>query len=101
MKLRTRWPWITALLAAAVVPVGRAIVDVGRFDLSSDDAFLDRLYLPGIRRAGDFRTAAGMTKGHVVIHNAGDRFSIDGQTVRGEKLTPEQLLQLLKQRSGS
>ncbi len=92
---------LAALLAAAVAPVSRAIVDVGHFDLSSDDAFLDRLYIPGIRRAGDLRTAAAMATGRVVIHNAGDRFSIEGHTVRAEKLTPEQLLQLLKQRSGS
>jgi Acetyl xylan esterase (AXE1) len=92
---------LAGLIATAVAPVSRAIVDVGRFDLSSDDAFLDRLYIPGIRRAGDFRTVAGMTKGRVVIHNAGDRFSVDGQTVHAEKLTPEQVLQLLKQRSGS
>src|SRR5262249_45819561 len=39
---------LPALLALAVVSVERAIVDVGQFDNSSDDAFLERLYIPGI-----------------------------------------------------
>src|SRR5205814_7875116 len=41
---------LPALLAAAVSRVRAAIVDVDRFDRSSDAAFLDRLYIPGIRR---------------------------------------------------
>src|SRR5207247_2332969 len=49
-----------ALLAIAVVPVTRAVIDVEQFDGASDQAFVDRLYIPGIRRAGDFRTAIGM-----------------------------------------
>jgi len=81
--------------------VTRAILDVGRFDLSSDAAFLDRLYIPGLRRAGDLRTAAAMAKGSLVVHNAGDRFSIEGQATQAGKLTPEQILQLLKKWGGS
>jgi hypothetical protein len=92
---------LAGLLAAAVVPVSRAILDVGRFDLSSDAAFLDRLYIPGLRRAGDLRTAAAMAKGRLVVHNAGDRFSIEGQVTQAGKLTPEEILQLLKKRDGS
>ena len=92
---------LAGLLAAAVVPVTRAILDVGRFDLSSDEAFLDRLYIPGLRRAGDLRTAAAMAKGSFLVHNAGDRFAIEGLVTQAAKLTPEQILQLLKKRDGS
>jgi len=92
---------LAALLAAAVVPVTRAILDVGRFDLSSDAAFLDRLFIPGIRRAGDLRTAAAMARGSLLVHNAGERFAIDGQVTRADKLTPEQILQEVKKRGGS
>jgi len=92
---------LAGLLAAAVVPVTRAILDVGRFDLSSDEAFLDRLYIPGLRRAGDLRTAAAMAKGRFLVHNAGDRFAIEGLVTQAAKLTPEQILQLLKKRDGS
>jgi hypothetical protein len=62
---------LAARLAAAIVPVRRAILDVGGFDASSDAAFLDRLYIPGIRRAGDFQTAARMTRGELILHGAG------------------------------
>jgi hypothetical protein len=41
-----------------------------------------------------------MAKGGLVLHNAGDRFSIDGVTQAG-KLTPEQILEQLKKRDGS
>jgi dienelactone hydrolase len=92
---------LAGLLAAAIVPVQRAILDVGRFDSSSDAAFLDRLYIPALRRAGDLRTAAGMAQGKLVVHNAGDRFSLDGQATHAEKLTPEQILDLLKRRNRS
>jgi hypothetical protein len=92
---------LAGLLAAAVAPVAHAILDVGRFDLSSDAAFLDRLYIPGLRRAGDLRTAAAMARGNLLLHNAGDRFSIEGQVTHAGKLTPEQILQELKKRGGS
>jgi dienelactone hydrolase len=92
---------VAGLLAAAVAPVARAILDVGRFDAASDAAFLDRLYISGIRRAGDVRTAASMVRGSVVIHNAGDRFSVEGPVTHVEKLTPEQIVQLVKKRNGS
>ena len=92
---------LAGLLAVAVVPVTRAILDVGSFDLSSDAAFLDRLYIPGIRRAGDLRTAAAMAQGSLVLHHTGNRFSIEGQTSHAERLTPERIVALLKTRTGS
>ena len=87
---------LAGLLAAAVVPVRQAILDVGRFDLASDAAFLERLYIPGIRRAGDFHTAATMTHGRLVLHNVGDRFRIGRLAVRPGKLTAAELLALLE-----
>ena len=59
---------LAGVMAAAIVPVRRAILDVGGFDPSSDAAFLERLYIPGIRRAGDFQTAVKMARGEVVLH---------------------------------
>ena len=87
---------LAGLLAAAVVPVNGAILDLGRFDLTSDAAFLERLYIPGIRRAGDVRTAAAMVWGRVVLHNAGDRFAVEGLDVRAGKLSPAEVLELLR-----
>ena len=50
-----------ALLGGATGPkVRRTIVDLGGFSSDSDDAFLKTLFVPLLRRAGDFRTAAAM-----------------------------------------
>jgi hypothetical protein len=79
---------LPALLAAAVVPVRRTIVDVARFDTSSDADYLNRVYIPGLRRAGDFQTAAGMARGEVIVHGAGDVFRVTGITVERQALDP-------------
>ena len=82
-----------ALLALAVIGVPRAVIDVARFDRDSDEAFLERLFIPGIRRAGDLQTAIALAEGPVVIHNAGDRFRVarGGARVEPGALTPEQI----------
>jgi len=85
---------LPALLAAAIVPVRLAVVDVGGFDTSSDAQFLDRVYIPGLRRAGDFQTAATMARGEVIVHDAGDAFSVTGIRVEREGLTPRQIAAL-------
>jgi hypothetical protein len=47
------------LLARGLAPGGgHTAVDVGRFDNRGDQAYVDGLYAPGLRRAGDVRTAA-------------------------------------------
>src|SRR5947207_6726014 len=84
------------LLAAAVAPVSRAVIDVAQFDNRSDETFVDRLYIPGLRRAGDFQTAIAMAGGAVVIHNAGGRFRLDGARVLSEKLTAADMLAILR-----
>jgi hypothetical protein len=89
---------LAALLAAAIAPARIAILDVGDFDASSDDAFLDRLYIPGLRRAGDFQTAAGMARGDIVIHNAAPSFQIPGVRVERRALSARDILALLKNR---
>jgi dienelactone hydrolase len=74
-----------ALLALAAAPVARAVVDVGQFDTTSDQAFVDRLFIPSLRRAGDFQTALGMARGPAIVHNAGDRFAVAVAGVRVER----------------
>ena len=46
---------LAGLLASAIETGRLAILDVGDFDTSSDAAFVERLYMPGLRRAGDLR----------------------------------------------
>jgi hypothetical protein len=86
---------LAALLAAAVAPAPVAVLDVGRFDTSSDAAYLERLYIPGLRRAGDLTTAAAMARGRLVVHNAGDRFVI-GRSVEAKQLTPGEIVKALR-----
>jgi dienelactone hydrolase len=85
---------LPALLAAAIVPVRRAVVDVGGFDTSSDTQFLDRVYIPGLRRAGDFQTAVAMARGEVIVHGAGDGFRVSGTRVERETLAPREIAAL-------
>ena len=87
---------LAGLLAAAVVPVGLAVLDVGGFDPTSDAAFLERLDVPGLRRAGDLRTAAAMARGEVVVHNAGERFRIEGISAHAQKLSAAEIVRLLR-----
>src|SRR2546429_6890393 len=54
---------LAGLLAAAIVPLPRAVLSVNGFDTSSDEAYLKHLYIPGLRRAGDMQTAASHVRG--------------------------------------
>lgn len=87
---------LAGLLAAAVEYGRQAILDVGDFDTGRDAAFVDRLYVPGLRRAGDLSTATQLAGDRVVIHNAGEHFTLEGTAVRREKLTPQEIVALLK-----
>jgi hypothetical protein len=53
-------PW--TLLAAGLVPVAsRVAADTCRLDTARDEAYIPGLYAPGLRRAGDLRSAAMLT----------------------------------------
>jgi dienelactone hydrolase len=69
-----------ALLARGLAPrIDRMVVDAAGFDNTSDDAFLKSLAIPGLRRAGDFFTAAAIAPlTPLLIHNTGGRFRTDG-----------------------
>jgi len=90
---------VAGLLAAAIVPGTRAVVDVGEFDVSNDSAFLERLYIPGLRRAGDVATAAAMISGDVLVHNAGDRFTVPALHVERGRLSAEQIVAFVRRGS--
>ncbi len=50
-----------ALLAAALSPdVRKVAVDLAGFDVASDEAYLERLYAPGLAAAGGIATAAAL-----------------------------------------
>jgi hypothetical protein len=88
---------LPALLAQAVFPRARVIADVDGFDVASDEAFLERLDIPGLRRAGDLRTALRGAERTVVIHGAGERFRIEGSGARVEsrRLSAAEIVRLI------
>ena len=88
---------LAGLFALAVEPGRRAVLDIGDFDVVNDAAFVERLYIPGLRKAGDFATATALAGNRVVIHNTGDRFTGAGATVRREKLTDRDIVRLLRE----
>lgn len=56
----------------------RALVDVSRFSSEEDRAYLEHLYVPVLRRAGDFKTAAMLGPAtRLLIHNTGESFETD------------------------
>ena len=88
---------LEALLAAAVVPVRLAVVDAGAFDASSDAAFVERLYIPGLRRAGDLQTAAAMAAGRLVVHNAGNVLKVPALASHADRLPPREIVKLIRE----
>ncbi len=71
-----------ALLARAIAPSGaagfrRTIADADRFP-SDDNAYLERLFIPGLRRAGDFRS---LPQDGVLAHNTAGVFRAPGTLV--------------------
>lgn len=65
------------LLARGLAPfVKRCVGDAARFD-ASDDAFLRKLFVPGLRRAGDVYTAAALAAPKpLFLHNTGKEFDV-------------------------
>jgi hypothetical protein len=85
---------LATILAAAIVPIPVAILDVD-FDSSSDADFVDHLYIPGLRRAGDLQTAVSMASGQLIVHDASTGFTVKGVDSRAAKLTPVEIVAVL------
>ncbi len=68
-----------ALLARAVSDrFRRTVADADGFASESDSAYLARLFVPGLRRAGGFRELPGRG---VLVHNAGGVFRARGRVI--------------------
>ncbi len=67
-------PW--CLLALGMVDaVNQAIVDANKFDYNNDNLWVDKLFIPHIRKAGDFKTAIALfAPGKLLVHNMSDNF---------------------------
>ncbi len=88
---------LAGALAAAIEPPRLAVLDAGGFDTSRDDDFLARLYVPGLRRAGDLRTASEMARNRLVIHNAGAAFDAPGARVQQAPLAAREIVKAIRQ----
>ena len=86
---------LEGLLAAAVGPARLAVVDGEAFDAADDAEFLRRLYIPGLRRAGDLQTAAEIAGDRLVVHNAGALSLPPGRAAR-PKMGPREIVALLR-----
>ena len=66
------------LLAAGFADVDRTVIDASGFDTDNDEAYLQNLPIPSIRRVGDFRTAGTLVAPrHLLIHNTRSAFRTD------------------------
>ena len=85
---------LATILAAAIVPIPLAVLEVA-FDSSSDAAFVEHLYIPGLRRAVDLQTAVSMAAGQIVVHDSGTSFTVKGVDSRAARLTAAEIVALL------
>ena len=67
---------VWSLFARALADDGiRLIADLDQFDAASDAEFENKLFIPHIRKAGDFRGASVLLAGHkTLLHNANEGF---------------------------
>jgi hypothetical protein len=87
---------LAGALASAIALPRLAILDAQGLDTGVDDGFLQRLYIPGLRRAGDLQTASEVAQGRIIVHNAGARFAASGARVQQAALTPAEIVTLVK-----
>jgi len=81
------------LLARPFTPfVKKTAADAAQFNAASDDTFVKKLYVPVLRRAGDFRAAVALIgSAPLLIHNAGEAFK-PGVETRREKLGEDEII---------
>src|SRR4029453_4696573 len=92
---------LPAILASGIVPIRVAVLDIAGFDSSSDQAFIEHLYIPGLRRAGDLQTAAAMAGGEIVVHNGGRTFNVPALKPKAAKLTSAEIAAIVRKSSSS
>ncbi|HNV02127.1 MAG TPA: hypothetical protein PLE61_01720 [Vicinamibacterales bacterium] len=88
---------LAGALASAIAPPRLAVLDVKGFDAGRDEEFVARVYIPGLRRAGDFRTAADLAPGRLVIHGAGEGFDGTGARIHRSALSAADIVALVRE----
>jgi hypothetical protein len=66
------WSWFARSLAGPGVNLA---ADLAQFRADTDQEYLNKFFVPGLRKAGDFRAAAVLaTQDRLFVHNAGPEF---------------------------
>ena len=66
------WSYFARAMAGEGVNLA---ADLAQFAADTDEEYVNKLFIPGLRRAGDFRAASVMTtQGRALIYNAGPQF---------------------------
>jgi hypothetical protein len=66
------WSWFARSLAGPGVNLA---ADLVQFRADTDEEYLNKFFVPGLRKAGDFRAAAVLaTQDRLFVHNAGPEF---------------------------
>ena len=88
-------PWCSLARAVASGSI-RMAADLNQFDASSDEAFVEQLFVPHLRKAGDFRAAATLwVEGGALLWNAASGFPQDWVRASFEAAGMPQQLMLL------
>ena len=69
------WSYFARAIAGQGVNL---VADLAQFAADTDSEYIDKFFIPGLRRAGDFHAASVMnTQGRVLVYNAGAQFPGD------------------------
>jgi dienelactone hydrolase len=69
------WSYFARAVAGGGVNLA---ADMAQFAADTDEEYVNKLFIPGLRRAGDFRAASVMsTQGRALIYNASAQFPAD------------------------
>jgi hypothetical protein len=69
------WSYFARAMAGEGVNLA---ADLVQFSADTDSEYVNKLFIPGLRRAGDFHAASVMsTQGRALIYNAGPQFPAD------------------------
>jgi len=90
------------LARALATPTPPAALELPGFDLDSDEAYVTRLFVPGLRRAGGLETAAALgAPAPLLLHNLGDEAPPAGLSELYAGLDARQALSVRKTRARS
>ena len=91
---------LAAVFARRIAHASAAVLDVDGVDPASDEDYLKRLFIPGLRRAGGFETA-GTEQRRSLLHNTRGRFNVTGFDTEVRQLTAREIADALATRAAA